>query len=470
MSYTLKDESSISSFAPSGFDVNLLRKYNVPGPRYTSYPTALAFSEDVDRQQLLHDLKQSGEANTPLSLYFHLPFCQSACWFCGCTRIITRNPRAADRYLDSLEKEIELTRPHLGEERRVVQMHFGGGTPTFFTPDQVERLGELIHNAFAFAPGAETSVEVDPRRIEREHVRAWSALGCGRASLGVQDNTPRVQQAINRIQPKEVTAQVVQWLREEGFRSINIDLIYGLPFQTVATFEKTLDEILELEPDRLAVFSYAHVPWSKPAQKLLDRQGGLPEASVKLAILERVAERLADAGYVYIGMDHFAKLGDELATAQENGTLQRNFQGYSTKAGTEILGFGMSAISQTPNGYRQNHKEMRPYQDALEKGDLPWNRGYILTEEDHRRRDTIHRLMCDLRLDFTRQSDRLGIDFEKHYAAEIAALAGLEKDGLLTRAQNGIEVTPAGRFLIRNIAMTFDAYLDRSTSRYSKTV
>ncbi len=470
MPYSLSNESSAPPPAHSGIDVNLLRKYNVPGPRYTSYPTALRFSEEVDSATLLDDLQQSARDKNPLSLYFHLPFCQSACWFCGCTRIITRNPTAPDRYLDYLQKEIELTRPHIGEDRQAVQMHFGGGTPTYFAPDQVARLGELIRDNFSLAPNAENSVEVDPRRIEREHLDAWRELGCQRASLGVQDNNPRVQQAINRIQPKEVTAQAVQWLREAGFQSINIDLIYGLPFQTVMTFDNTLDEILELEPDRLAVFSYAHVPWSKPAQKILDRQGGLPDATVKLAILERVAERLAQAGYVYIGMDHFARAGDELAVAQRNGTLQRNFQGYSTQAGTEILGLGMSAISQTPNSYRQNHKELRSYQEALKEGQLPWSRGYVLTAEDHRRRDTIHRLMCDLRLDFAEQSDRLGIDFKARYASELNALGSMEKDGLLQRTKRGIEVTPAGRFLIRNIAMTFDAYLDRSASRYSRTV
>lgn len=464
------DHPSRKSPTGSAIDLDLVRKYNIPGPRYTSYPTAVHFTDEVDRRELLDDLRASARARTPLSLYFHLPFCQSACWFCGCTRIITQNISAPDRYLDYLEKEIALTCEHIGSDRRVAQMHFGGGTPSYFSPEQVERLGRIIGAHFDFEADPENSVEIDPRRIGPEHIAAWRDIGCNRASLGVQDNSPRVQQAINRIQPREVTEKVVGWLRERGFASINIDLIYGLPYQTVASFDATLEEILELEPDRLAIFNYAHVPWIKPAQKIFDKQGSLPDSSVKLAILERVAERLAGAGYTYIGMDHFARTGDELAAAQANGTLQRNFQGYSTCAGTEILGFGMSAISQTPNTYRQNLKDLAEYYAALDAGRLPWSRGRTLGPDDRIRRETILRLMCDLRLDFAEQSRRLGIDFEDYFVRELQALDPMENDGLLRRTATGITVTPAGRFLIRNIAMPFDAYLEQSTTRFSKTV
>ncbi len=454
----------------TGIDLELVKKYNVPGPRYTSYPTAVHFHDDVDQESLLRDLTLSARAAFPLSLYFHLPFCASACWFCGCTRVITRSLSAPDRYLDYLEKEIALTLPHTGPDRNVVQMHFGGGTPSYFSPEQVARLEAIIRDAFQPGADSENSVEIDPRRIGPEHIEAWRRLGCNRASLGVQDNNPRVQQAINRIQPREVTEQVVGWLREAGFRSINIDLIYGLPHQTVASFSDTLEEVLALAPDRLAVFNYAHVPWIKPAQKIFDRRGGLPDSSTKLAILEKVAQRLADEGYVYIGMDHFARAGDDLSRAQAEGTLQRNFQGYSTSAGTEILGFGMSSISQTPNTYRQNIKELHDYYDALDEGRLPWTRGRVLSREDRIRREVISRLMCDLKLDFDIQSQSLGIDFESHFHTEIRALKPMERDGLIQWEDRGFAVTPAGRFLIRNIAMVFDAYLERSPTRYSRTV
>lgn len=453
-----------------GFDLNLIRKYNVPGPRYTSYPTAPQFSEAVDRQTLLDDLRNSRHPSRPLSLYIHLPFCETACWFCGCTKVITRDRSSADRYLDYLEKEIRLTARLIDPAREVIQLHFGGGTPTFLTPGQLRQLGRMLHDNFRFHKDCESGVEIDPRRLDRDHITALREIGCNRASLGVQDNHPEVQKAIHRIQPFALTEQAVAWLREEDFRSINIDLIYGLPFQTVDTFEQTVEEVLQLRPDRFAIFSYAHVPWIKPAQKIFDMRGNLPDQETKLAILERTTARLIGRGYVYIGMDHFALESDELAIARQAGTLQRNFQGYSTRAGVEIHALGMSSISQTAHTYRQNEKDLPTYYAALDEGRLPIARGYILTDDDQVRRSTIMRLMCDGRLDFAEMSTSLGIDFADYFRGEIQALQPMAADGLVTISAEEIQITAPGRFLIRNIAMCFDAYLTRRNARYSKTV
>jgi oxygen-independent coproporphyrinogen III oxidase len=454
----------------SALDLDLVRKYAVPGPRYTSYPTALQFTDEVPAPRLLADLKKDRTNTAPLSLYLHLPFCESSCWFCGCTKVITRDRSSADRYLDYLEKEISLTAELLNPNRQVVQMHFGGGTPTFLTPKQIRRLGAIVHRYFRFVADAECGVEIDPRRLAREHIEALHDIGCNRASLGVQDNNPVVQEAVNRIQPFEQTEQAVRWLRTEGFVSINVDLIYGLPFQTPASFSDTLDEVCGLEPDRFAVFNYAHVPWIKPAQKILDRSGALPDAEAKLALLETITSALTDRGYLYIGMDHFARPNDELAEAQRNGTLQRNFQGYSTKSGCDILGFGMSAISQTANAYRQNEKELPEYYAALDTGKLPVSKGYILNPDDQIRRETIMRLMCDLRLSFAPLSQRLGIDLRSYFASELDSMDAFVEDRLVEITADELRVTQKGRYLIRNIAMKFDAYLTAQTSRFSKTV
>lgn len=460
----------VVSAPPEGFDRNLVRKYNVPGPRYTSYPTAPQFTEQADPRTLLKDVTDNRGANQPLSLYIHLPFCETQCWFCGCTKVITRDRSSADRYLDYLEKEINLTAPLLPRGREVVQLHFGGGTPTFLTPDQLRRLGRILRRSFGFHADCESSVEIDPRRLSREHIAALREIGCNRASLGVQDNNPQVQEAINRIQPFEATAQAVAWLREEMFQSINIDLIYGLPHQTVATFEQTVSEVLQLLPDRFAIFSYAHVPWIKPAQKIFDMRGNLPDQETKLEILEQATAHLIGQGYVYIGMDHFARENDELTLAQRSGTLQRNFQGYSTKAGTDILALGMSSISQTANTYRQNEKELPAYYAALDEGRVPIARGYLLTEDDKIRRQVIMHLMCNGRLPFAFLSKKLEIDFPTYFAHELRALEPMVADGLLEISPEDITVTTAGRFLIRNIAMCFDAYLKKNGSRFSKTV
>lgn len=451
-------------------DVEQIRKYNVPGPRYTSYPTAVHFDPSVRAASILPEIRENNRTAGDLSLYVHVPFCESLCWYCGCNTYITRNHGKAGVYLDYLEKEINVVAPMMNPQRRVVQLHWGGGTPTFLDPEEIERLGNIIRSRFHYAQDLEASVELDPRRLGFEHISALRGAGFNRASLGVQDFDPFVQNAVNRIQSFEMTAQVADWLRAEGFQSLAIDLIYGLPFQTVHSFEQTLDKVLSLEPDRLAVFSYAHVPWMKPAQRLLNPET-MPSPETKLAILELTVAKLTHSGYVYIGMDHFARRGDELQKAQKAKTLQRNFQGYSTHAGADIYSFGVSSISQTPNAYWQNEKKLTGYYFKLEQGELPIHGGYFLTEDDRIRRSTIMRLMCDMSLDYHAMSDRLGIDFARFFANEIASLRDLERDGLLHRNSSGFALTDCGRLLVRNVAMRFDAYIDpQATAVYSRTI
>ncbi len=457
--------------AAAEFDLELVRKYNVPGPRYTSYPTAPHFTETTTTETLVAAIRRDNEeARRPLSLYFHLPFCETLCWFCGCTTVITLKRDAASDYVDHLEKELALVQPLLNRDRRVAQMHFGGGTPTFLPPAVIRRLGQAIHSRFKFADDSENSVEIDPRRITRDHVRAFRELGCNRASMGVQDTNPEVQLAVHRLQPMDVTRQAFDWMRDEGYHSISLDLIFGLPHQTADSFARTIDDVLTLRPDRLAVFSYAHVPWIKPSQRIFEKQANLPSTEEKLKMLAAAVRKLAAAGMVYIGMDHFARADDELAVAQREGTLQRNFQGYSTHAGASIYGFGMSSISQTSDSYRQNLKELPEYQTALEAGRLPLERGLILSEEDRIRRQVIMRIMCDRRIDYADLSRRLGVDFAEKFAREIASLDDLAADGLLQRIPEGFAVTGVGALLIRIIAMRFDAYLEKGPRRFSKTV
>lgn len=451
-------------------NLDLIRKYNVPGPRYTSYPPATHFTDQVSFDALREKIRENNQSERDLSLYFHLPFCESLCWFCGCTTVITTDHSKAATYIDYLRRELSLLQPLLNPRRKVTQLHFGGGTPTFSPPDQLRALGELIRSRFEFAPDIEAGCEIDPRGLTPEHLKALRDIGFNRASIGVQDNHPDVQKAVHRIQPLDLTARVVNWIREAGFTSLNVDLIFGLPFQTPASFEKTLDEILALGPDRLAVFSYAHVPWIKPAQRIF-KEASLPSAEMKLQLLKLTIEKLTAHGYVYIGMDHFAKATDELAIAQRNKTLQRNFQGYSTRGGADIYAFGMSSISQTDGIYWQNHKELKAYYAALNAGRLPWARGYVLSDDDLIRRQTIMRLMCDLSLDFAALSRRLGINFEEYFAQELASLCDLEADGLLVRTPGGLRVTELGGLMVRNIAMRFDAYLAREKERrYSRTI
>ena len=445
-------------------NLDLVRKYNVPGPRYTSYPPATKFTEQVGVEQVRDSIRRSNATPRDRSLYFHLPFCETLCWFCGCTTVITADYSKSATYVEYLGREMAALRPLLNPASRAVQLHFGGGSPTFCKPEHLRRLGELIRENFTFASDIEAGVEVDPRRLTRDHLLALRELGFNRASMGVQDNHPDVQRAVHRIQPLELTQQAVAWVRETGFTSLNIDLIYGLPFQTVATFERTLDEILALNPDRFAVFSYAHVPWMKPAQKIVQARV-LPSPEVKFELLKLTIEKLGDAGYVYIGMDHFARATDELAVAQRAGTLQRNFQGYSTRGGADIYAFGMSSISQSADTYWQNLKDLPAYYAAVEAGRLPYARGYVLTADDLIRRETIMQLMCNLVLDFDAMSARLGIDFRDYFAKELASCDDLAADGLVERTDARLTVTDLGRLLVRIIAMRFDAYLPKPAER-----
>jgi oxygen-independent coproporphyrinogen III oxidase len=452
-------------------DLGLVEKYNQPGPRYTSYPPATKFTDAVTWDALRQKIEANNQTERGLSLYFHIPFCETLCWFCGCTTVITLNHERGMGYVETLGREVAQMAPRINKQRKAVQLHFGGGSPTFLKPDEIRRLGEIIHKNFQFASDIEASVEVDPRRLTRDHVVALAEIGFNRASMGVQDFDPQVQEAVHRIQPEAMTQQALDWMRELGFHSVNLDLIYGLPHQTVASFNHTLDTVLKMQPDRLAVFSYAHVPWIKPAQKILQAKV-LPTADVKLQILKTIIERLTENDrYVYIGMDHFARPNDELAVAQRNKQLQRNFQGYSTHAGTDIYAFGMSSISQIPDAYWQNEKELEPWQAAVDAGRAPLHKGYFVTPEDNIRRETIMRVMCDLSLDFTAMGNKLGINFAEHFASELASLAPFEADGLVKRTPDGLEVTETGRLFIRNIAMCFDNTLAPvGERRHSRTI
>ena len=452
-------------------NLDLVQKYNVAGPRYTSYPPATKFTDAFTWSTLAEKISANNETTHDLSIYFHIPFCETLCWFCGCTTVITKDHSQGLPYLDYLEKEIAQMAARLNPKRKVIQLHWGGGSPTFLTPDEIRKLGGIIHKHFKFSDNIEAGVEIDPRRLTREHVVALREIGFNRASLGVQDFDPQVQEAIHRIQPRDLTQQTLDWARELGFDSVNFDLIYGLPYQTTDSFNRTLDTVLEMSPDRLAVFSYAHVPWVKPAQKILE-QKILPTAEVKLQLLKNVIERLTENNrYVYIGMDHFARPDDELTVAQRNKTLQRNFQGYSTRGNADIYSFGMSAISQIPDAYWQNEKELPSYFAALDAGRAPLTRGYLLTAEDKLRRETIMRVMCDISLDYAAMSQKLGVNFAEHFADELAALKSFEADGLIHFSQSGFEVTDTGRLFIRNLAMCFDNTLAPSGERkHSRTI
>ena len=452
-------------------DLALVEKYNVAGPRYTSYPPATKFTGELAWPELAERILQNNQHERDLSLYFHIPFCETLCWFCGCTTVITLNHRQGQTYIDYLEKEVAQMSTLLNPRRKAVQLHWGGGSPTFLQPDEIRRLGEVIRGRFTFSDDLEAGVEIDPRRLTREHVVALREAGFNRASFGVQDFDPQVQQAVHRIQPRDMTEQALNWARELGFTSVNFDLIYGLPNQTVESFNRTLDIVLSLQPDRLAVFSYAHVPWVKPAQKILE-QKVLPSAEVKLQLLKTVIERLTENDlFVYIGMDHFAKPGDELAVALRRKKLQRNFQGYSTRGGADIYAFGMSSISQIPDAYWQNEKDLQKYYSALDGGKVPLSRGYVVSEEDKIRRETIMRVMCDFSLDYASMSQRLGINFPAHFERELASLSTFEADGLVRRSAARMEVTDIGRLFIRNVAMCFDNTLAPAGERkHSKTI
>ncbi len=451
------------------FDIGLIEKYGGQGPRYTSYPTALKFEDSFDAKRLETDLACQAQEPQSLSLYYHLPFCESMCWFCGCTTIISKDHEKLGPYLNYLDKEMDLYKRYIHPESEVVQMHFGGGTPNYLDPEQIDQVGNSIQNRFRFAEDTELSVELDPRRLTREHISAFARMGINRASFGVQDLNPIVQEAVNRIQPEEMCLQAVDWIREEGLSSLNIDLIYGLPYQTVDSFKATIERVITWNPDRFAIFNYAHVPWMKPGQKMI-KESDMPSPGQKLQMLKMITEVLTSHGYEYIGMDHFAKSDDELAVAQKNKTLQRNFQGYSTKAGTNIYAFGLSSISQTESHYRQNRKTLPSYYDDLDRDTLPIEKAYFMSEDDVIRRETIMRLMCDLELDYKLMSKHLGIDFETYFQEELEGFQEAAEDGIVGLSSDGLKVLEVGRLVIRNLAMRFDAYINDGVNRYSKTI
>jgi oxygen-independent coproporphyrinogen III oxidase len=463
-----------SSLPPTSatLDLDLIRKYSIPGPRYTSYPPATRFTAELPALDLERAIAEDNAPGAgPLSLYFHLPFCETCCWFCGCNTVITRRRGAAGEYLDDLAREVELTAAQMDVTRPVSQIHLGGGTPTFFPPEELRRLGSVIRRHFPHvSPKVEFGVEVDPRRLTPEHIDALRDIGANRASLGVQDTNPKVQLAIHRFQPHYQNERAVKGLRSVGFGSINVDLIYGLPLQTPESFAQTIDDVLGLEPDRLSVFSYAHVPWIKPAQRIFEDRGQLPDAEAKLAMFAIAHEKLTAAGFVDIGLDHFARPDDELAVALRAGTLQRNFQGYSTHGNASLYAFGMSSISATADTYRQNEKTLDAWRAALQAGRLPVERGLRLTAEDRRRRIVIMRLMCERRLDFAALSHQLGLDFSRDYARELASLGDLEADGIVERRSDGIHVTKVGVPLLRVVAMRFDPTVSSAPAQHSRTI
>lgn len=449
----------------------LIQKYNVPGPRYTSYPTAVQFQEIDSSDTVIETLKKRNEEPRNISLYFHVPFCFSLCWYCGCTKIITKNTDRGDVYIDYLAKEMDLIKGQIHPESKVIQLHMGGGTPTFLKPDQLRRLGSEIKKRFMYHPEIEFSVEIDPRTCSKEHVSALAEIGVNRASLGVQDTNEDVQKAIHRIQPFEQTEQVTRWLREAWINSINFDLIYGLPKQTLDTFQKTLRDVQTLDPDRLAVYSYAHLPNLMPSQRLLNEED-FPTPDEKLSMLMMAIDTLENDGYRYIGMDHFSKEGDELTKALEEGTLQRNFQGYSTHANTDMYALGMSGISMVNSIYYQNTKDLDAYYTELDNGNLPVIKQMILSEDDRIRRDWISRLMCKPRVKFGDFKEKWGVNPKEYFSEEWSRLDQLENDGLIIQLTNEIQITTRGRLFLRNIAIVFDAYLtpDKQSQRYSKTV
>ena len=453
--------------------LDLLLTYNKPGPRYTSYPAAPLFSSEYDDKRFEVDLITNNHENiSPLSLYLHIPFCDTLCYFCGCTTVITKDRSRIRTYIDALKKEIARTAIYVPHSREIVQMHWGGGSPSYLAPDEIRELSDWIRERFRFSENAEISVEIDPRGLTLDHLIAFRSAGVNRISVGVQDFDERVQRAVNRIQPEAITRQTLDWARELGINNINVDLMYGLPLQNAASFGKTLETVLELDPNRLAVFNFAYVPWMKAQQKLLHPED-LPSAETKLELLKTSIETLTGAGYEYIGMDHFAKPDDELAVAQKTGTLHRNFQGYSTRAGADLYAFGMSAISHFGNIYAQNLKTLPEYIQAVNQQRFPTAVGYRMTSDDQVRKFVITRLMCDLEVEKDEVEELFRITFDEYFDKSLDELADFQRLGLVKHTLSKISVEGNGRLVMRNIAMCFDAHLKRlqsSKPTFSQTV
>jgi len=463
--------ANVKQFVVPVVDEGLILKYDQPGPRYTSYPTAPLFTDRFTAEDLRAEISATNAVPKPppLSLYFHLPFCESVCFFCGCNVTFTSDRSRPKSYTDVLLQEMDMVAPMLRQDRRVVQLHWGGGTPTFFSPAQLESLFDAITGRFRFADDAELGIEIDPRELTPEHFDVLARCRFNRLSMGVQDFDPEAQKAVNRIQPEELTRRTIQVARDKGFSSISVDLIYGLPYQTEKTFAKTLEAILRINPDRIALFNFAYLPKQIRHQKAIEATA-LPSPREKLAILSRAIAEFTSAGYRFIGMDHFAKPDDPMCVAQDSGTLYRNFQGYTTHAGCDLFAFGVSAISNVGRTYAQNNKNSREYETVIRSGQLATVRGLRMTDEDLLRRDVIMRLMCDFSLDMRSIGSRWGIDFRRHFAQSLELLRPLESDGLIRIDEALVEVTPAGRLLIRNICMAFDEHLSETSAQFSRTV
>ncbi len=454
------------------FSSELLHKYCKAGPRYTSYPTAPYFHESFGPAQWEEELRMSQDKGRDISLYAHIPFCDTLCYYCGCNMIATKDYSKATAYLDILFSEFDRVAALTNPARTVRQLHWGGGTPTYLHPDDLRRLFGYIADKFHIASDAETGCEMDPRELTREHVQALRQSGFNRISLGVQDLDDKVQYAVNRVQPEALIREVYGWIRDEGFHSVNFDLMIGLPRQTPASFEKTLDTVIGMAPDRFAVFNYAHVPWMKKHQKLIVEET-LPQIDARLELQKLTLEKLTSAGYVYVGMDHFARPDDELVKAQQAKTLYRNFQGYTTHKNCDILAFGVSAISQTEDVYSQNVKVLSEYKTMVEAGKLPVERGLRISQEDKLRREAISRIMCDLELDKASFGQEWNIDFDQYFANALEDLKDMQADGLVVLAPEKVSVTESGRVFLRNIAMAFDSYLHQQATdkpRYSRTI
>ena len=469
------ERTSAASSPRLEVDLDLLKKYNRPGPRYTSYPTAPHFHESFGPEEYRQEILSTNVGETPrdLSLYFHFPFCKSLCYFCACNVVITKDASRVGHYLGVLKKEIDLVAKLVDPRRQVVQMHWGGGTPTYMSPDQIRDIFGYIREKFPFAPEAEISIEIDPRTISPDHLPALREAGFNRVSFGLQDVNPEVQATINRVQTDEQNAFVINESRRLGFDSINVDLIYGLPHQTVESYEHTLEKIIAWDPDRLAVFNYAHVPWLKKHQKLLPVEA-MPDVSCRLRMLKLIIDRLTEAGYAYIGMDHFAKPGDELTKALRERTLHRNFQGYSTRAEADMFAMGVTSISKLSGAYAQNLKSLAAYEAALNQGRLPTAIGLKLSHDDLLRQHVITEIMCNNRLLKRDVEQKFAITFDSYFADVPEKLNEFALDGLVSLQTDRIEVSEAGRLVIRNIAMAFDAYLKPEATQekpiYSRTL
>ena len=460
------------------FNLDLIRRYDKSGPRYTSYPTAIQFHEGFKQQDYKHWVdwsnKQSREASSPqpLSLYFHLPFCDTVCYYCGCSKVVTKNREKASPYLQRLQREIEMQSRLFDSDRPVDQLHWGGGTPTFISHDEMTELMRVTRQFFNLHEDdtGEYSIEIDPREVTSETLALLRELGFNRMSLGVQDFDARVQKAVNRIQSEEKTLSVIQETKDLGFKSVSIDLIYGLPFQSVDSFRVTLDKVISADPDRLSIFNYAHLPeMFKPQRRI--SEADLPSAMEKMDILNQTIEQLNQAGYVYIGMDHFAKPEDELAIAQRNESLYRNFQGYSTHADCDLVAMGITSIGKVGHCYSQNVKSLDDYYAIIDANELPVYRGIALNEDDLLRQKVITQLICHFNLDIQKIEEEFSIRFSDYFAHEISELQQFQSDELIQISDQGIRVMPVGRLLIRNICMVFDAYLKKTEGqRFSKVI